>query len=83
MRPLCIIVTLGDPQRDVHVVLDDDEAHVAGQVRQDLDEFAPLGRRQSGRRLVEQHEARGSCERERDLQLALLPIREFRNLRCP
>ena len=71
---------LDDAQRDVHVVLDDDEADVAGQGRQDLDQFAPLGRREAGRRLVEQDEARRAGERERDLELALLAVGELGDL---
>ena len=68
-----------DAQRDVHVVLDDDEAHMRRERGEDVDEFCPLGRRQPGRRLVEQEETRRASERERHLELALLPIGQFRN----
>ena len=39
----------------------------------------PFGRRQAGGRLVEQDEARRAGERQRDLELALLAIGEFRH----
>ena len=53
---------LDDAQRDVEVVLDDDETHVLGQRRQERHQLAPLARRQAGRGLVgdRYHEARGT-----------------------
>ena len=61
----------------VHIVLDDDVADVRRQRGEDLDQLAPLGRRQPRRRLVEQYEARRTRERERDLELALLAVRQL------
>ena len=73
---------LDDAQRNIHVVLDDDVADMRRQRGQDLDQLEPLGRRQPGRRLVEQDEARRARERERDLELALLAMGELGNQRC-
>ena len=70
---------LDHAQRDIHVVLDDDVADMRRQRGQDLDQLEPLGRREPCRRLVEQDEARRAGERERDLELALLAVGEFRN----
>ena len=50
----------------------------AGSDVQQRDELAPLGRRQPGRRLVEQDQARRAGERHADLELALLAVREIR-----
>ena len=72
-----------DAQRDIHVVLDDDVADMGGQRRQDFDQFAPLGRGKPCGRFVEQDEARGAGERERDLELSLLAMREFRDAAGP
>src|SRR5690242_2336016 len=66
-----------DAQRDVEIVLDDDEADMARQRIQDLDQLAPLRRRESRRRLVEQDEAWGARERHADLELALLAMGEL------
>ena len=66
-----------DAQRHVEVMLDDDEADIARQRVQDLDQLAPLGRRQPGCRLVEQDAARGTCQRHADLELALLAVGEL------
>ena len=70
---------VGDAQRDVEVVLDDDVADMARQRLQDLDEVAALGRRQAGGRLVEQDEARRAGQRQRDLELALLAVAQRRD----
>ena len=66
-----------DAQGDVEVVLDEDEAHVRRQHRQQGDELAPLRRRQPGGGLVEQDQARRAGERHRDLELALLAVRQI------
>ena len=77
MRPLCIIVTCSDDaQRHVEIMLDDDVADMAGQRAEDRDQVAALGRRQPGRRLVEQDQARRAGQRQCDLQLALLAVAE-------
>src|SRR6202790_2633990 len=68
---------LDDAKRDVHVVLDDDVADMAGQPGQDLHQFASLGRRQTGGRFVEQDETRRAGKRERDFKLALLTVGEL------
>ena len=44
--------------------------------REQRDEFATLGRRQAGGRLVEQDQARRTGERHADLELALLAVRQ-------
>jgi hypothetical protein len=72
---LCITVTRSTTaQRHVEIVLDDDEAHVRRQRRQQRDQLAPLGRGQSRRRLVEQDEPRRPRQRHADLELPLLAV---------
>ena len=68
---------LDDAQRNVHVVLDDDEADVLRHRREDLDQLGPLRGRQAGGRLVEQDEARRAGQRQRDLELALLAVAQL------
>ena len=46
---------------------------------EDLDELRALARRESRGRLVEQDEAWGAGERERDLELALLAVAQLRD----
>jgi len=74
------VVHHGDPldhaQRDIQVVLDDDEAHVGGQRGEQSDQLAPLGRGEPGRRLVEQNEAGSPRQGHADLELALLAVRQ-------
>ena len=70
---------LGDAQRHVEIVLDNDEADMVRQRVEDGDEIAPLGRRQSGRGLVEQNEARRAGERQRDFKLPLLTVAQRRH----
>ena len=48
----------------------------AGSDAQQRDQLAPLGRRQPGRRLVEQDQARRAGQRHADLELALLAVRQ-------
>ncbi len=81
---MCIIDTYSDDaQRHVEIVLDDDVADMFRQRVEDGDEVAPLGRRQAGRRLVEQDEARRAGQRQRDLQLPLLAVRQRRHQPVP
>ena len=63
-----------DPQRHIHVVLDDDVADMGRQRGQDLDQLGALGRRQAGGGLVEQDEARRAGQGQRDFKLALLAV---------
>ena len=80
MRPLCIIGhTRRHSQRHVEIVLDDDVADMVRQRVEDRDQIAPLGRRQSGRRLVEQDEARRAGQRQRHFELPLLAVAQRRN----
>src|SRR5262245_63173080 len=51
------------PQGDVEVMLDDDVADMLGQAAQQRNEMAALDRREAGRRLVEQDDARRTGER--------------------
>ena len=68
---------VGDAERDVEVVLDDDVADMRGERGEDRDQVAPLVGRQPGGRLVEQNEARRPGEGERNLELALLAVAEL------
>ena len=70
------------PERDVEIVLDDDVADMRRQRVEDGDEIAPLGRRETRRRLVEQDEARRAGQRQRDFELALLAVAQRRDRRC-
>ena len=72
---------LGHAERDVEIVLDQHEAQMARQRAQQCDEFAPLGGRQSGRRLVEQDQSRRAGQCHPDFELPLLPMRQ-RSDRC-
>ena len=71
------IYAFDDAQRYVHVVFDDDVTDVLRQRGEDLNQLGALPWRQAGSRLVEQDEARRAGERQRDLELALLAVREF------
>src|ERR1700733_14391243 len=71
----------GDFERDVEIVLDDDVSDMRGERVEDGDEVAPLGRRETRRRLVEQDEPRRASEREGDLKLPLLAMAQRRNRR--
>ena len=64
----------GHLERDVEIVLDDDVSDMRGERVEDGDEVAPLGRRETRRRLVEQDEPRRAGEREGDLKLPLLAV---------
>ena len=50
-----------------------------GSARRIADQLAPIGRREPGRWLVEQDEARGASERHADLELALLTVAQLRH----
>ena len=63
-----------DAQRDVEVMLDDDEADVRGSASQQRDQLAPLGRRQPGGRLVEQD--------QRGAPASAMPISSWRCWPC-
>src|ERR1700736_3081296 len=67
---------LDHPQRDIHVVLDDDVSDMAGKRGEYRDEIRPFARRQTGGGLVEENESRRAGERERDLELTLLAVRQ-------
>jgi hypothetical protein len=62
--------------RDLEVVLDQQEAHVRRQRREQRDQLAPLGRREPRCGLVEEDQARRAGQRHADLELALLAVRE-------
>src|SRR5258708_13166947 len=75
----------GHLERNVEIVLDDDISDMRGERVEDGDEVAPLGRRETRRRLIEQDEPRRASEREGDLELPLLamahrPNRPFQNV---
>ena len=67
---------LGDGERDVHVVLDEDQRDVPVEAEQELGQQLTLAARQAGRRLVEHERLRLSGERHRDRDLAVLAVRE-------
>ena len=67
---------VGDGERDVHVVLDQDQRHIGGKAEQQLRQPLALALRQPGRRLVEQHQLRLDCSCHAHLELALLTVRE-------
>src|SRR5207302_8535702 len=62
---------LDDAQRHIQIVLDEHETHMRRKGAEQRDELAPLARREAGRRLVEENEARRSSERHADLELPL------------
>ena len=66
----------GDGERDVHVVLDQDQRHVLRQPEQQLRQPLPLAEREAGGGLVEQHQLRLDGARHADLELALLAVGE-------
>jgi hypothetical protein len=66
-----------DAQRDVEVVLDEDVAHVRRQRAQQRHQLPALGRREPGRRFVEEDQARRSGQRHADLELPLLAVRQI------
>src|SRR3954454_4423768 len=67
---------LGDGQRDVHVVLDDDQGHLRIELEEHPRQHDPLGPREPGGRLVEHEQPRLGSQREADLELALLAVRQ-------
>jgi hypothetical protein len=67
---------LRDPQRHIHVVLDEDQRHVAFKGQQQLREREPLAAREARGRLVEHHDLRVAGARHPHLELALLAVGE-------
>src|SRR5437764_11394227 len=70
---------LDDAQRHVQIVLDQHEAHMRRKGGEQRDQLAPLARRETRRRLVEENKARRSGERHADLELPLLAVRKRGN----
>ena len=82
IRPLCIIVhPRRRLQRNVEIVLDDDVADMSGRALRIATRSRRSPRRKSGRRLVEQNEARGACKRQRHFELPLLAVAQRRHRR--
>ena len=67
----------GHRERDVHVVLDQDQRHVGRQPEQELGQPLALSEREAGRRLVEQHQPGLDSARHADLELSLLAVGEI------
>ena len=65
---------LGDLERDVHVVLDQEERHIITQRAQHRGQALPLAARKSRRRLVEHHHHRVGDNGHAHLELALLSM---------
>ena len=68
---------IGQPEDDVHVVLDDKDRERAIQTGDELGDPSGLKRRHARRRLVEQEHARPLRERDRELQLTALTVRKL------
>ena len=64
-------------EREVHVVLDEHERDVGRDVADDLRDRGPLGPRQARAGLVQEQQLRLAAEREGQLELALLTVREL------
>ena len=76
-RPLCITVTRSTTRSAMSRSCSiSTKLMCAGSERQQRHQFAPLGRRQAGGRLVEQDQPRRAGQRHADLQLALLAVRQ-------
>src|SRR5256885_2862062 len=67
---------LGEAEDQIHVVLDDEDAPRAGQRGDAAEDLAALAGRDPRRRLVEQEDARPRGESDRDLDQALLAVRQ-------
>src|SRR4051794_18919565 len=65
---------VGDPERDVHVVLDEHHGDVAVEREQQLREELALARREAGGRLVEHDDLGAPGEGDAQLELALLAV---------
>src|SRR6516165_5964418 len=63
-------------EHEVHIVLDQQHRYVVRQRRDDVEDHVPLRLGNSRRRLVQQQHARTAGYRQRDLQQALLAVRE-------
>ena len=70
---------LDDAQRDVEIVLDQHEAHMRRESRQQRHQLAALAGREAGGGLVEQDQARRAGQRHADLELAQLAVRQLRD----
>src|SRR5258706_16029265 len=68
---------LGEAEYEVHVVLDDEHGDILGQAFQQLEQALALGRRHAGDRLVEKQNLRLERQRQRDLDLAALTVRDL------
>ena len=78
-RPSCIIVTRSaTTERDVHVVLDEDQGDLRIEREQQIGEHLTLAAREARGRLVEHEELRLGRERHRDRDLPMLAVREAR-----
>ena len=71
----------GHRERDVHVVLDQDQRHVGRQPEQELRQPLSLSEREAGRGLVEQHQLGLDGARHAHLELSLLTVGEIADVR--
>ena len=76
------VVASQPAEREVHIVFDQQNGERARQGANDVADHRALGRRQAGRRLVEKEHPRRGDERQRDLELALLAIRQLLDRRA-
>ena len=66
-----------EPEHEIHVVVDDQDADVGGQGVERVEDDVALGARHAGGRLVEQQHVRPEAERDRELDEALPPVRQL------
>ncbi len=69
-----------EPENDLHVVLDQQDRHLRGQLADLRQHAIALARAHAGGRLVEQQQARPGGERERDLEEPPVAVREHSGL---
>ena len=69
---------LGDGEHHIHVVLGEEQGELAlgDNALQQPDGLAGLGGRHAGRRLIQQEEPRVAGQRDAELQLLLVSVRE-------
>src|SRR3982075_4235180 len=68
---------VANPERQIHVVFDQHHGNGAVERTNDVRNHRALRRREPGGRLVEQQHSRRGNQRQRNLKLALLTIRQF------
>jgi len=69
-HPLCHL------ERNIHVVLDEQDRHLGLQCQEKRGELLSLTGGETGSGLVEEQQLRPTCERHPELELPLFPVRE-------